>query len=315
MNRRKRSSAAASGNLLKIACTGVVILGLVILAGCAPRPTGETGTEIVEASAVAALLEQPGAILVDARSAPDYRQGHIPGAVNVSRADIVVMTPFPALLAPPEQIERALGSRGISNDSLVVVYDDNNNMDAARLWWTLKVYGHHQVKVVSGGLEALKREGYSLTTEAPAITPAVFTAQQADKTMMISAAEVRAHLNEPDPSVVLIDTRSDEEFLEGHIPGALHIDYRQNNFRDGTFKPVNHIRIDYLKQGIDYTKDVILYCHTSIRGTPTFLALYNAGYRSLRLYDGAWVEWTANPMNPVYRPDPETLRLRAPDQS
>ncbi len=224
------------------------------------------------------------------------------------------MTPFPALLAPAEQIERNLGRRGISNDSLVIAYDDNNNMDAARLWWTLRVYGHDNVKVVSGGYQALQAAGATLSTSAPTVTPATFQATAPDESMMITAQEIRAHLNEPNPSVVLIDTRSEEEHLQGSIPGSLNIDYIGNNFRDGTFRPVNHIRIKYLEQGIDYEKDVWIYCQTSIRGTPTFLALYNAGYRNLRLFDGAFVEWSANPMNPVFVPE-SAVPLRAPDQS
>ncbi|MFW5812115.1 MAG: sulfurtransferase, partial [Alkalispirochaetaceae bacterium] len=260
------------------------------------------------------LLEQPNAVLVDTRPMPEYSEGHIEGAVNVSRADIVVMSPYPALLAPSEQIERNLGRRGISNDSLVIAYDDNHNMDAARLWWTLKAYGHHEVKVVSGGLNALREAGFALEDEAPQVTEATFTAEPLDEGMLVTAKEIREYLDEPNPEVLLVDTRSAEEHLEGHIPGSIHIDYAENNFSDGTFRPVNHIRINYIQKGIDYEKEVLLYCHTSIRGAQTYLALYNAGYRDLRLYDGAWVAWTANPMNPVFVPE-TTIQIEAPDQS
>jgi thiosulfate/3-mercaptopyruvate sulfurtransferase len=58
-----------------------------------------------------------------------------------------------------------------------------------------------------------------------------------------------------------------------------------------------------------------MYCKTSIRGAATYLALYNAGYRNLRLYDGAWLEWTDNPMNPVYVPEGIDVQLRASGQS
>jgi thiosulfate/3-mercaptopyruvate sulfurtransferase len=289
----------------------VAVLGVT---GCAPKPSGETGTEIMEAGDLAGFLEQPGTVVVDARPFPEYREGHVSGAVNVSRADIVVLQPFPNLVAPAEQIERVLGSRGIGNDTLVIAYDDNNNMDAARLWWTLKAYGHDKVKVVSGGLEALKREGYALETGTPSVQSVSFSAGPLDESMIISTAEIRRYLNEPEDTVVLLDTRTEEEHLEGHIPGSILVDYANNNFRDGTFRPVNHIRIMYLEKGIDYSKEVIMYCKTSIRGAQTYLALYNAGYRNLRLYDGAWVEWTSNPLNPVYVPDTGT-QLRAPDMS
>jgi thiosulfate/3-mercaptopyruvate sulfurtransferase len=292
----------------------LAVLALVLLAGCAPTPTGETGTEIVEAAEALELLQSdPQSKLVDTRPMPQYNEGHIAEAVNVPRADIVVMTPHPALLAPPEKIERNLGRRGISNDTLVIAYDDNN-MDAARLWWTLKVYGHDNVKVVSGGFNAMQEAGAQVATTPPDTSPATFSAGPLVESMLVEAAEIRAHLNEPEPEVVLIDTRSEEEHLEGSIPGSLHINYVENFFRDGTIRPVNHTQIKYLEQGIDYDSEVWLYCHTSIRATPTFLALYNAGYRDLRVYDGAWVEWSANPVNPVYVPE-DAAPLRAPDQS
>ena len=293
---------------------GLVLIASLVLSSCAPRPVGATGTEIVEAKDVAGLLGQANTVLVDARGLMDYRDGHIPGAVNIPRPDIVVMTPFPAMLAPSEKIAQTMGSRGINNQTLVVVYDDNQ-MDAARLWWTLKVYGHDNVKVVSGGIDALVRAGFELTTTAPTIQPATFNPGPLRQEMLVEAFEIRSHVNEPRADVVLIDTRSEEEHFNGHIPGSNHMEYLVNYFRDKTFRPVNHIRIMYLEQGIDYQKEVWLYCHTSIRAAPTFLALYNAGYRNIRLYDGAWVQWSANPLNPVYVPEVETMQLRSSDQS
>jgi thiosulfate/3-mercaptopyruvate sulfurtransferase len=292
----------------------LLIVAVSLFVSCSPKPAGETETEIITAEEALQLVENnSSAVLVDTRTMPEYNEGHIEGAVNISRADIVVMSPHPALLAPPEKIEKNLGRRGISNDTLVIAYDANL-MDAPRLWWTLKVYGHDKVKVVSGGYEALQAAGAALSDKAPSVTAVEFQAQEADSSMLLDAKTVRAHVNEPDQSVVLIDTRSVDEHLQGHIPGSLHIDYRENCFRDGTFRPVDQIQIRYLEEGIDFDKEIWLYCHTSIRATPTFLALYNAGYRNIRVYDGAWVEWTANPMNPVHVPE-SNIQLQEPDMS
>ncbi|MFP4151759.1 MAG: sulfurtransferase [Alkalispirochaeta sp.] len=291
------------------------VVVVAVLAGCAPAPDGETGREIVSAEeALTLLADNDDIVLVDARPMPEYNEEHIDGAVNVSRADIVVMTPFPALLAPPEKIEENLGENGISNDTRILVYDDNNNMDAARFWWTLKIYGHDNVQVVSGGYAALQEAGASVGTEVPSVSSATFTAEPVDESMMVDAKTIREHLDEPDPNVVLVDTRSEDEFVEGSIPGAIHINYVGNNFSDGTFRPVRHIQIKYLGQDIDFDTEVWLYCLTSIRATQTYLALYNAGYRNLRVYDGAWEEWSANPMNPVFVPE-TNVPVSEPDQS
>lgn len=303
----------AGMHLLRIGA--LVLVGALLFTGCAPKPAGATGTEIISAHEALSLVRQSGVVLVDARPTLDYRESRLPGAVGISRADIVTNTPFANMLADSVQIEQVMSNRGIGNETLVVIYDDNNNMDYARLWWTLKVYGHHNVKVVSGGLKALVAAGATLTTETVTPTPTHFTASPADQSMLISAVDIRNAINNDDRQIVLVDTRSAEEIAEhGTIPGSLMIDYRENNFRDGTFRPVQQIQILYLGAGIDYGKTAVLYCQTSIRGAETFLAMYNAGFRNLRLFDGAWVEWAANPMNPIQRLE-SAGPLRAADAS
>lgn len=293
----------------------IMIIAALFLVSCGPAPQGETGTEIISADDALTMAQEDGVVLVDARTAIDYRKGFVPDAVNVSRADIVINTPVSNMLAPPEQIEAVMSSRGISNDTMVVVYDDNKNMDSARLWWTLKVYGHDAVKVVSGGLSALQAAGAELTTNAPAITAAQFEAGPLNGDMIALQGDLRDQVNTPDPDVVILDTRSEEEYAEGTVPGAICLDFNGNNFSDGTYRPVRQIRIRYIEAGLDYDRDAIMFCKTSIRGAQTYLALYNAGYRDLKLYDGAWVEWSSNPMNPVFVPEPDVLLLEASDNS
>lgn len=297
-----------------------VVLGAAALAaaslllGCGPRAPGEKDTEIVTAAEALELVRN-GALLVDAQDFLRYNRSHIAGAVNVSRADIVLNTPVPGLVAPAAQIEEVMGYIGMDNETMVVAYDANDNMDAARLWWTLKYYGHDLVKVVSGGLDALEAAGAEVTMEIPEMTPSTFRAAEPRSEIIAMMSEIRAHLDDPDPATVLLDVRSIEEFNEGTIPGSICVDYAENNFPDGRYRPIQHIRIRYLEEGIDYDDHVIVYCRTSIRAAQTYLALYNAGYRDLVLYDGAWVEWSADPENPVQLPDDTTTRGATSDIS
>ncbi len=227
----------------------------------------------------------------------------------------MVNEPVPNMLAPASQIEDVMGAAGIGNDTLILAYDDNRNMDASRLWFTLKIYGHDRVKVISGGLNALASAGSEVVTVVPSVSPVLFKADSLNQDMLISTKEIRTNVENPPADYVLIDTRSIEEFNEGTVPGSICLDFSGNNFSDATFRPVNQIRIRYLEKKIDYDNEVAMYCKTSIRGAQTYLTLYNAGYRNLKLYDGAWVEWTANPMNPVYIPEGAALNLTASDQS
>ncbi|MCD6397055.1 MAG: sulfurtransferase, partial [Spirochaetaceae bacterium] len=139
---------------MKIKSLITIILLVLILSGCGIKSTGEKGTEIITAKDYQTVINDENIILVDARTSLDYKKGHILGSVNVSRADIVVNSPFPNMLCPPEQLEITMSKKGISNSSTIIIYDANKNMDSARLWWTLKIYGHKNVKVVSGGFNA-----------------------------------------------------------------------------------------------------------------------------------------------------------------
>ena len=286
--------------LLAICITAILF---VSISGCGVKAPGEKGTEIIPAGNAMDCADE-GAILVDARKFFDYRKGHAPGAVNIPRADIIVNQPHVNLLAPAEQIEKIMSSRGISNSDLLLIYDDNNNIDSARLWWTLKIYGHHRVKVISGGFKALKDAGIKMTADVPAIKETVFKASSLDNEFIATRNEVKRQVDDQKENTVIIDVRTKDELnQEGTIPGSILIDYAGNNFKDGTYKPIQQIRIMYLENGIDYDKNMILFGKTSIRGAQAYLALYNAGFRNLKLYDGAWVEWLANPMNPILKPE------------
>jgi thiosulfate/3-mercaptopyruvate sulfurtransferase len=230
---------------------------------------------------------------------------HVEGAVNISRADIVVMKPYSNLVGTKAQIENVLGSNGISNDTTVLIYDNNKNMDSARLWWTMLAFGHspEKVKVVSGGLNALRSEGAYIGSDVVSPSRLAYEAKDLDMSMIAELKEVKGQVDNPSADTFLIDTRSLEEYEEGTIPGSIHYNFENNNFSDFSYKPAEQIRIAYLELGIEPDDTAIMYCKTSIRGAQTYLALYNAGYRNLKLYDGAWVEWSSKPSLPVQKPE------------
>ena len=268
-------------------------LALALVTGVGPGPAlAGSGQYIVDADEVREILGKDNVIMVDMQGAEAYAGGHIQGAVNIPRRDIVVNNPYPNLLPPREQIEQVLGQKGIDNETTVVIYDDSNNMDAARLWWTMLVYGHEDVRVVSGGFEALKGAGFSVSQEAPDVTVKNYTASGPDDSLIALLADVEAQVNDPRDDVILLDTRSRDEHLSGAIPGSLLVNYELNNFDDGTYRSVQHILLEYKERGITADKNIIIYCAVSVRGAQTFLALYNAGYRNLQLYDAAWAEYS-----------------------
>ena len=289
----------------------------MLLAGCGNGHYGESDTLVLSAREGLKALSQGGWILVDAQKKTVYAKEHVAGAVNIERAEITVSQPVANMLAPAEVIARAAGGAGITADSDLLIYDDNNNMDSGRLAWSLMIYGHKgKIRVISGGLQDLVREGAQVNADAVAVTPAVYAPGTLNSSWLAERREILDLLNNPRENAVILDVRTDEEYEAGTIPGSVHIDYLRNNFSDGTIKPVQQIRILYKENGIMPEDTVYMYCKTSIRAAETFTALYNAGYRNLKIYDGAWLDWSSDPSLPVYVPEvPGAALIQVEDAS
>jgi len=269
--------------------------------GCNKSKDREGG-EIISGIEAIGLFNDEDVVIIDAQKSASYMKEHIDNSLNISRADIVINEPVLSMLAPKEQIEEVLGKNGIKNDSKILIYDSNNNMDSARLWWSLKVYGHEYVKVISGGLIALKEAGADTSKDIQEIVETEYIAKEKDDSLIADLDEVLAQVEEPDEDVFIIDVRNKEEYNSGAIPESVLIDYAGNNYNDGTYRSIQNIKIIYVENGIKPDDTAIVYCKTSIRGAQTLLALYNAGYRNLKLYDGGWTEWSANGSLPVQLP-------------
>ena len=103
--------------------------------------------------------------------------------------------------------------------------------------------------------------------------------------------------------MILLDVRSMDEYYEaGKVPTSVMMDYNTNFFGDKTFKTKDITKINYMEEKIFPENDIIIYCQTSLRAAPVFVQLYEAGYRNIRLYDGAYLEWSSNSSNPIEMP-------------
>lgn len=273
-----------------------------LVTGCSSHTYVQGESLIVPTAELSGYAGQSGVVIVDTRSAEEYAAGHVRGAVNIPTGDIVINVPVKNMLTSKKKIEKVMGSNGISNETLVLAYD-GNKMGASRLLWTLFMYGHQKVKVIDGGFEGIQNAGIELTTDVPTPAEAVFTAGEPSANWSVTMEDVRNQVNNPDPHTVLLDVRSMEEYAEaGKVPTSIMVPYETNFFTDGTFKTTQITRINYLEEKIYPEDEIIIYCQTSMRAAPVFVQLYEAGYRNIRIYDGAYLEWSSNSDNPVEMP-------------
>jgi len=281
----------------KIALVLISILMVTTLSSCSSFE--ESGNEIVDANEALELMKQDNVILVDANTSEGYLSNHIDGAINMSRSELMISEPVANTVADKATVEKVLSEKGISNDSIVLVYDSNNNMDSSRIWWTLKLYGHENVKVISGGKSALVEAGAETSTTSLELEATTYVAKDMDTSMIATLEEVENQVNDPDKNTTLVDVRSEEEFNSGTIPGSIWYEYLNNNNEDGTFKAVSETQTCYLDLGLIPDNPIILYCKSSVRAAETYVAMVNAGFKNVKIYDGAILEWTADENRPL----------------
>ena len=265
-----------------------------------------SGTDVlVSTEWVAAHRSDPSVrvVEVDVDTAA-YDQGHVPGALGwnwtTELCDTLVRD-----IVPKGKLETLLGASGITPDTTIVLYGDNNNWFAAWAFWQLKVYGHRDVRIMDGGRKKWLAEGRELDTTRPALTATSYTAKDADTSIRAFLPEVQHALGRSDTAMV--DVRSPQEFTGeilappglpetcqrgGHIPGAKSIPWGKACNEDGTFKSRDELAALYGGQGVTADKDVIAYCRIGERSSHTWFVLkYLLGYPKVKNYDGSWTEW------------------------
>ena len=218
-----------------------------------------------------AHLNDPDLVIVDLDAEAGYLRGHIPGALfldnNYERnPETGWVDTF-----PPDRFASACQALGIGDDTLVVAYDNNMSLHAARFWWTLSYYGHRNVRVLDGGWRRWVSEGGAVAFDRAASRDGAVLTPRVDSSLIVEYDEVRTGCaiggaNAAD--TVIWDTRTTAEFSgavsrnnrAGHVAGAVHLDWMDLMDRSTRrFKPVEEMRQLLANAGITPDKAVFAY--------------------------------------------------------
>jgi thiosulfate/3-mercaptopyruvate sulfurtransferase len=250
---------------------------------------------IVDTAWIAGRLDSPDTVVVDVRDAWEYDGiGHVPGAVNVPfdsfRAD-EHGTAEAGMLPGADVFSDLAGGAGIGPDDHVVAYDDTHGVFAARFLVTAELYGHDPSKLhLLNGDYSVWSQREPTTTDAPDVTATAYPAAFRTDGPLVDREAVEAALD--DPEAVLVDTRESREYEEGHIPGAVRLDWRELVDTDArTLRPEPELRSLLRDRGIDPEDRVVLYCNTARRISHTYTVLRALGYSRISFYEGSLTEW------------------------
>ncbi len=276
------------------------LLALILMALAPPLAHG--APVFVDAQALAAL-QAKGATILDARPPWQYRDGHIPGAVN---------GPWHAFTAgrtsgelrPPAEVAARLRALGVHSDRPVVVYGLWHAAwgEEGRLFWMLEALGHRQVTVLQGGLAAWP--GPLDRALAPP-APGDFTAH-VDASKTISTAGLDAWRQAG--GVAVLDVRTAEEFAGatpygeargGHVPGARSLPWKGAFDAQGALKPKAQVKAWLEAAGVRFDQPAVAYCTGGVRSGFVYLLLRWLDHPQPVNYAGSWWAWAADAARPV----------------
>lgn len=282
---------------------------------------------LIDAKTLAELLSDQNVRVVElGDNKAAFRKAHIPGAVFLHWVDDIIdpATSDRYNLINKVDMEKLLSSLGVQSDSRIVVYDALSSRLSTRFYWSLKYYNHARVHVLDGGREAWVRAGGEMTDEVSNFKPSMYRIKSVNKNYAADMSFIAANLK--NRKVTFVDGRPPAQYSgkevgkvfhtgkvhqkKGHIPGAVHVFWKDNFHENGIFKSPEALAKLYRDRGVSPDNTVITYCNEGLHAAPPWFVLRELlGYDDVRVYDDSMSEW-ANSRQPVEQGQPHAINSK-----
>lgn len=290
----------------------IVMVTVVLLVYVGNAVSGDVSDLVVDSRFVNDKQGKPDWIILDVRPGEEYKEGHIPGAVNLGKmAAKVLRDPTHRAYTMVPSIENTLGESGIGDEKHIIVY--GNAVDSyynTVTFWILEYLGCNSdqlkctVHYLDGGIEQWGAGGGKLDTVDTVLPHASFKARLVPSRLATSDEVFKTVQGKK--RAVLIDARNEGEYhgldiralRGGHIPGSVNITV-QKNYDDKEFKMLPLAELKSLYKDIPPKERVISYCQTGTRASYTYLVLRVLGYENVANYDDSWIVYGSNVNYPV----------------
>jgi len=164
------------------------------------------------------------------------------------------------------------------------------------------------VAVLAGGLRDWTAAGLPLTTDVPRYPRAAFTARErpalrATREDVIAVAEGRS-------GAQFLETQRDGTYAQRDrdIPNNVRLSASDllEDARGGRI--ADRAKLDELvaKAGLDKHKRTIVSCGSGVGASGAYLALCEAGFTNVAVYDGSWMEWSHDDLPTVPKTAPKS---------
>lgn len=254
-------------------------------------------------------------VVLDLRKKEDYLSGHIPGAINIPYQSLIRdKGGIAGFVETPRNVQKLLRQSGITNSDLVVLYSDWSFIESMRVYWILEFYGHQQLRVLDGGVQAWESDFPNHLEQTSVLPrPSDYVIRIRPEVMATKLATMAAIHSDHS---VIVDARNPEHYAgkvsltdrKGRIPKSINMPwYEFVRDRDAehdferlseptTFEDPQTL-IERLSR-LPKDKKIVLYCNGGQESAVVYFALKSQGIESA-VYDGSWFEWSADSKLPV----------------
>jgi rhodanese-related sulfurtransferase len=219
-----------------------------------------------------ALAGDTTPILLDVRTVDEYAEGHLEGAINI---------PLNELTANLDLLPDL--------DAEIIVYCGSGHRSALAMG-ALNLLGYDNAVSLLGGVRAWMGSDLPVTDvvttaeagTAPEFNPEVFAAVDAYMTsvpqgyFVVRSDDLNVELAESD--IFLLDVRTDGEWSDGYIGGAVHIPF-DTLFADVSMLP-------------ETDATIVIYDNPTHRSSVSMMLLQLLGYEDVRTLGGGYGAWT-----------------------
>jgi len=236
----------------------------------------------IDADSLRSQVRDKSVRVLDIRKEDDYKQNHIPGAVNLPLANLLADD-------SPQKVLQLTQSYGIDDETPVVVYDDTFGALASRVAWTLQYIGHDDVSLLDVTYGTWKKMGLETSTDQVSYDKKTHSLKL--KPEILATVNYLETAKEK-KGTVLVDNRERLNYLDNHIPGAINIPYRMLASPDNILRQKEDLKKLIQNRNIQLDSEIITYCGSvgTLSGLG-YYALKSIGMQNVKLYVRSFKEW------------------------
>jgi thiosulfate/3-mercaptopyruvate sulfurtransferase len=212
------------------------------------------------------------------------------------------------MLPDKAAMQEIMQGMGLNRGKTIVIVSAGESADqmeqAARLYWSLKVYGEDRMALLDGGVAAWIAAGNSVTSAKAEVPRGDWKATAERGELLAEVKDVEAAAKS---KVQLVDARPLPQYLGlfvkkpavqagGHVAGSVNyptdVRFKSSGLAQMFLSPAEYTAVMKV-QGMDAGAPSITYCNTGHMASGMwFIQSEILGNKNVSVYDGSMHEWT-----------------------